>query len=343
MEKYKKIVKFSPYISSENIGDQIIRDYCNLQLEEIFGDYFAIDIPTREKLGVFCKKYIATSDYRFICGTNLLTSHMKKSGQWNVTLRDAFDIRFYGISRRRLLDIEYIKEYLKRNKMLLMGVGWAGYQSEPDFYTKTILRTLLDSRGLHSVRDNYTEKKLKECGIENVVNTACPTMWKLTKDFCKKIPTLKADSVVTTLTSYDRDQTRDSLLLDILLHHYNKVYIWLQGPDDYDALRASTYFDQIEIIPPTLNAYDLFLKNKNIDYIGTRLHGGIKALNDGHRTIIIAIDNRALEISKDTGLMVIKREEIGEYLERQIEDEFETVINLPEENISRWKEQFKQG
>lgn len=63
-------------------------------------------------------------------------------------------------------------------------------------------------------------------------------------------------------------------------------------------------------------------------------------LNNGKRSLIIAVDNRAKEISKDTNLPVIGREEVKEKLESMINNTWRMEINLPVENIRRWKAQF---
>lgn len=48
----------------------------------------------------------------------------------------------------------------------------------------------------------------------------------------------------------------------------------------------------------------------DIDYVGTRLHGKIRVLNREKRAIILAVDNRAIEIANDTALPVVRREDI---------------------------------
>ena len=60
------------------------------------------------------------------------------------------------------------------------------------------------------------------------------------------------------------------------------------------------------------------------------------------RSIIIAVDNRAIEISNDTNLPSVKRENIKDELENLIVSDFKTEIKLPMENIKRWKSQFKK-
>ena len=77
---------------------------------------------------------------------------------------------------------------------------------------------------------------LNKIGIKNVVNTACPTMWRLNEEHCSSIPKEKADRVITTLTNYNRDLDNDKILLDMLLENYKEVYIWIQAIEDYEYL-----------------------------------------------------------------------------------------------------------
>ena len=99
--------------------------------------------------------------------------------------------------------------------------------------------------------------------------------------------------------------------------------------------------EDIEIIPPSKDAYDKVLSRENIEYIGTRLHGGIYALRHKKRAIIISIDERASSISKDTGLLTIEKTNI-DGISSLINSEFETKLNLPFDEIERWKRQFME-
>ena len=55
---------------------------------------------------------------------------------------------------------------------------------------------------------------------------------------------------------------------------------------------------------PTLEAFDNLLESEiDLDYIGTRLHAGIRAIQKKRRSIIIGVDNRALEMQKTLILM----------------------------------------
>lgn len=315
---YCKLAVFEPRISSENIGDNIIQEHCTSILKDIFGGSMFISMPTRSKLTKPNYRHIKSSNYSFVCGTNLLASNMRKRKQWNINLRDTFYV----------------------NNAVLFGVGWWQYQQLPDMYTRLLLTRVLSDSLLHSVRDSYTEKQLRAAGMNNVINTACPTMWGLTPEFCKTIPQTKAKNVVTTLTNYNKNPNSDQAFLNTLLNNYEKVYVWLQAIEDYSYTKSIIKHPRLHFVGPTLSEYDVLLNHNDIEYVGTRLHGGIRALNKGKRSIILAVDNRATEIAKDTNLVVLQRNDAPVTIESIINSKFETKIKLPVENIKKWKSQF---
>ena len=337
MKKYGKIVKISPFISTLNIGDYIISDYCDKVICELFDNCFEVCVPTREKISKIGAQAILTSDYAFVCGTNLLSSNLLQYRQWEIDLMTKYKIAS-SIVRRR--EISKIKNNLSQFHIILLGVGWWSYQDNPSLYTQIVLTGLLDKKYLHSVRDSYTEQKLRSIGINNVLNTSCPTMWGLTKEFCSNIPKKKKESVITTITDYRQNIERDSEFLNVLLAEYKNVYLWPQSYNDIKYFEKLSCYDAVNIISPTLKCYDDFLESHDVDYIGTRLHGGIRALNHKKRTCIIGVDNRALEIAKDTRLPVIEADNIKLGLKDWIYSEQPTSIEIPIDNINKWKSQF---
>ena len=126
-------------------------------------------------------------------------------------------------------------------------------------------------------------------------------------------------------------------MLDILLESYERVYLWLQGRDDLAYIRELGYEDKLELIASTLEAYDAVLAIDDLDYVGTRLHAGIRALSKGHRSLVISIDNRAECIGVDTGLPVLRREDVIIALAEKVHSQIRTEIEMPWENIVRWK------
>ena len=101
----------------------------------------------------------------------------------------------------------------------------------------------------------------------------------------------------------------------------------------------SIYGNKAIYVKPSLQALDEIL-TIDIDYLGTRLHAGIRALQNKKRTLILAVDNRAIEISKDTNLPVVPRND-WESITSWIESDYTTQIILPWSNIDKWKSQFQ--
>lgn len=344
MQRCQKIVRFDPTISTANQGDFIIRDACEKVLNECFPSQVAVSVPIRERLSKVSMKHVGSADYAFVCGTNLLSSDMRHERMWNVHYRDAVLMRCGDLHKREILNFPLIREKFKQTHVVLLGAGWYQYQGEPTSYTKRLLRMLLDGQYLHSVRDEYTRQRLMKMGITNVLNTACPTMWGLTEEKCAQIPTRKAERVVTTLTDYRSSIEQDERMLAVLQKYYQEVYIWLQAAEDYTCLHQmnAKVTQNLRLILPNLAAYTELLKTGKVDYVGTRLHAGIHAMNMGCRSLILAVDNRASEIAKDTNLPVLPRDGKMETLEERICSEWETRIQLPTAEIKRWKHQFAQ-
>lgn len=316
----KKIVVFNTAISSENIGDYIIMDSVNKVIYDLFENDMVFETLTHDAISKPGYKLNKIADYSFVGGSNLLSSNMNRYNQWKVNLKDSLFL----------------------DDILLLGVGWWQYQKKPNLYTKILFKRLLSNNKIHSVRDSYTEKMLKSIGINNVLNTGCPTMWGLTPEHCAKIPSNKGDCVVFTLTDYNKNVARDLELINILLKNYKTVYFWPQGSGDFNYFKLLGNHNEISVLGANLIAFDRLLDNKklDVDFIGTRLHAGIRALQKSRRSIIIGIDNRATEKKKDFNLNVISRDSLNE-LEQMISVNFETQITLNTNNIELWKKQFQ--
>nr|WP_315134034.1 polysaccharide pyruvyl transferase family protein [uncultured Flavobacterium sp.] len=312
---YKDIGILNPAIGTSNLGDLIIYKSVYEILRVVYPIDLFTDFPIQLHTSYDAMSLMRERDLLFISGTNLLSSNLETKYQWKIHSGH--------------------KKFLK-NKVVLLGCGWWQYQGDINNYTKEIYKTVLNKDLLHSVRDKYTEDKLKSIGIENVVNTCCPTLWSLTPEKCKLIPQDKGYEVVTTLTFYHKNPELDFKMLQILSENYSKVYLWIQGMDDihyYNEIKRE--LKNIELVPPTIEAYNEILRKPKIDYIGTRLHAGVRALQNNVRTLILAVDNRAIEIGKDVNLNVIKREDVEDSL-FFITNNYITDIKLPQENINKW-------
>ena len=313
--RYKDYGILNPSIGTANLGDLIIYDSVYTKLRNIYPEDLFTDFPTQLFTSYDAMSLMNERHLLFVSGTNLLSSNLERVFQWKI-----------HFGHKRLL----------KNKVVLVGCGWWQYQGEINSYTADIYKTILCKDVLHSVRDEYTANKLKSIGINNVINTSCPTLWDLTPQKCKQIPITKANDVVTTLTFYHKNIEQDKTMLSILSKNYNKVYLWIQGMNDFHYYNEiNDNFKNIELISPTIEAYSAILAKGNIDYVGTRLHAGVRALQNNIRTLILAVDNRAIEIGKDVNLNVIKRENVFEIV-NFINNEYITDIKLPVENIDKW-------
>ena len=314
--KYLDLGILNSSIASTNLGDIIIYESVYNHLRKVFSDDFFTDYPTQIHIATDAKYLMSQKNLLFISGTNLLSSNLESRYQWKI-----------DNSHRKFLF----------NKVVLVGVGWWQYQGDINNYTSKIYKSVLNQKVYHSVRDHYSVDKLNSIGIKNVLNTSCPTLWNITPAKCESIPKIKADKVVTTLTCYKKNIELDKKMLMILSKNFNKVYLWIQSFLDLEYLdEIGLDIPNLELIPPTVEAYDEVLNQGGIDYIGTRLHAGIRAIQKNIRTLILAVDNRAIEISKDVNLNVIKRENV-EDVKAFIDNSYETKILLPYENIELFK------
>lgn len=323
----KLITIWDTSVGTLNVGDEIINEAVKRELGEIYKDgHQFVTVPTHDVVGRRGRLMMKRSEAIFVAGTNILSSKYKlfRINGWNLKLRDAFFVK----------------------GAVLLGAGWQNYQGHPSLLNSFFYKRILNKAILHSVRDNYTKEKLESIGIKNVVNTGCPTLWKLTPEHCQKIPHQKGKKVITTISDYSTNvsaRKADEEMLQTLNENYEEVFVWLQGAYDED------YFDSFDPeltkkiikIPGLLQRYDQFLEeNEDTDFIGTRLHAGIRAMQKFRRSIIIGIDNRAIEMKKDYGLPVLERENI-DLLDKYINSNFETKIGLNFELIQSWKDQFE--
>ena len=327
----EKLAILNTAIFSFNKGDYIIMESAKKQLKEITKNNFFVEIPTHSPafykyqiMDLFAKKNALKKDimsmkYKFVCGTNLLSSNMfVRKPLWNINI----------------FQTKYLKD------CILLGVG-CGINGKFNYYTKKLLRNVLSKDYIHSVRDEESKKMLETIGLK-AINTGCPTLWELNKEHCANIPTKKKDKVVFTLTDYKKDKEKDQELINILNKNYNEVYFWVQGFGDYEYLQGLNNILGIKIISSDVEEYNKFLDENECDFVGTRLHAGIKAMQKGRRSIILIVDNRARSMKRDYNLNCIERDRIDE-LEQYINSDIKTDIKINEENINRWKDQFING
>ena len=309
----RRIALLDTSVASTNLGDRIIMEAVRRELASLIQDAFPFSVATHEWMGAKSRSLLRRSDWVIAGGTSLLSSRMWIRSTWKLSPLDA----------------------LARPEIVLMGSGWRVFQGPADPYSRWLLRGVLSRTRTHSVRDSYSEKMLRSLGLPNVLNTGCPTLWSLTPGRVRRTPRHQGENVVTTLNPYMPDQERDREVLRLLARHYRAVYFWAQT--DTDFAYAYELDPSLRFLDPTLEAYDDLLGSEpSLDYVGLRLHGGIRALQHARRTVIIEIDNRAKTMAADFGLPTVDQHDRAG-LENRISQPFETRLNLPWKAIEEWK------
>lgn len=323
----KKILIFDTSIASLNMGDEIIVESIKENMAYLFEENYCMTFPTHTPTyykfqNVYSRKYIenySNADFKFVCGSNLLFKNMlRPMPVWNINMCNT----------------------KVANSSILLGVGSGENAKKVNLYTKFLYKKLLNKEFIHSVRDEKTKIMVEKLGYK-AINTGCPTLWNIDEKHCKQIPKEKSKSVIFTLTHYEyaKNERLDSLMIDILKRNYSEVYFWPQCIEDYDYLVDLGQEKGVKVVTPNLASYRKILK-QDIDYVGSRLHGGIFAIQNFKRSIILAIDNRAREIKITNNIPCIERDELDGKLEKMIVSNFNTEIVLDANKINTWKEQF---
>lgn len=301
-------------ISSLNLGDNIIMDWCNNVLHDVLQNQYYIRIPRHVKIDKQTKRIIEQSNKLILCWTNALKSP--------ILIKNFFRNFNYSILK---------------NKIILMWVWWGKYQDNIDWLTRYLLKYSLDKEHIHSVRDSYTLEKLNKIWINNVVNTSCPSLRELKN---KIYNNNKQKNVIFTITCYSKNPQADKYLIKILKKTYENLFFWPQQVWDSEYIDSLWIKNWINFINPNIDSYNKLLEQGNIDYVWTRLHGWIRAIQKWIRAIIISIDNRTQEMSKDIWLLSVWRENLDN-LDYYINNVFDTKLTIPIKNIDLWKSQFK--
>ena len=325
----KSVVVFDTAIGTSNLGDEIILQCIEEEMDFLLRDSFIMRFGTHVKnfekkrflLGSQKIDFSYDADYKLVMGTNLLSRDIKDTqAQWPIKKLDS---------------------YLYDN-CIMVGVGNTLPEGKTTKYSQKIYKRILRPDMYHSVRDEICKKMLEDMGFK-VLNTGCPTLWKFTPEFCKEIPTKKASRVIFSLSGYraQRNTKFDRMLIDVLRNNYKEIYYWVQTSQDEIYLDQ---FEGVEDIPRiySLERYGELLDEGDIDYVGTRLHGGVYAMHHKVRSIVIAIDHRARGFHDVNNLVICERRDIPTKLNEMINSEFETDIRIPLAEIEQFKAQFKQ-
>ena len=310
------------------MGDEIIYRSIKKNLPWLFKDNYIFELPTHTPMYHIYQQLLykhrmdvyRNADYKFLLGTNALYTNMiRPLPVWNISLFNSSLIR----------------------GTVCLGVGSGVNSKHINGYTKALYNRVLSHDFFHSVRDEKTKVMLEGMGFK-AINTGCPTLWGISQESANAIPDKKSDETIFTLTCNQGDAIRDKYMIDCLLMNYRKVYFWPQNIGDLEYMKSLCDSKLIGIIPPNVDAYDYFLTNMNVDYVGNRLHGGIFALQHRRRTIIISIDHRADNIRESYSIPCIKREALETQLESRINSDWKTNIQgISTTKIKQWSDQFR--
>ena len=324
----KTLIVHNPALGTDNLGDEIILKYCNRVIAQCFPRflYKRVDLPTHSPVDSQYEELMKKADLQIVCGTNILCPHVETYNLWKME---------GGVDRSAYRNV------------IMLACGWNRYSSEISDESRELYCSILSRDHIQSVRDGYTKSRMEEMGFQNVINTNCVTLWNFSDRMMKRIPAEKASAVVFTLTAHKKDMTRDTFLIETLMSNYAKVFFWPQGDRDEAYLRkllsaSGIPRKRISVLERSLKAYEKLLNRGGIDYVGTRLHGGCHALNKGIRTLIIGLDNRSIEIGKDTNLPIVHAEDVERMLPEMINAPIRVELRIQRDNINQWKKQFRK-
>ncbi len=319
-------LKDNTFAPATNLGDLIIRRMVDEIVSELFPQASIQRASSHEPPSSKILKQAEQADLVLVAGTNLLSSHVAEYNQWKLS----DDARIYAEPPSL--------------RAVLLGVGWWQYQDEPDPATKHYYWRLLRSDLPQSVRDSYSAAQLISCGVTNIINTSCPTLWGLDGRNPRRGP--GNSRCLFCLTDYKPAPETDDKLIRLLLQSYPDGLLFFPQGDEDEAYAATLpAFREnalaIECLPHEINAFYHAVEKGGLDYIGTRLHAGAWCLQRGIPSLILAVDNRSLEIAKDTNLPVVPRDDEGAIRVWLNGGPPDKPIKLPMPGIAKWKAQLK--
>ena len=191
-------------IATGNKGDDIIMECTHKELEFLLNDNYELRLPTQVssfhwyqvlKQSKSIMRFV-NCRLKFVGGSNILAKNMfTHYPQWNINWFNSKPLQ----------------------GSILVGVGAGAGDKPSNWYTRHLYNYVLSHKFIHSVRDERSKRYVEnELGLR-ALNTGCVTMWMLTPEFCKTIPSNKSKKVVFTLTACNRYDDRYQLLIDVLL------------------------------------------------------------------------------------------------------------------------------
>jgi hypothetical protein len=320
------IVYFDTCYGSLNLGDWIIQEAIEREMRFLNKSAFCAHYPTHTPiegglhalLPVLATRTCTSADLKFINGTNIVkTDLFKFARDWHVNL----------VNKRLYKDA------------VLIGCGREVNSRRMNRYTRAIYNTVLSKRFAHSVRDRATYDLVTSLGVRAIM-TGCPTTWSLDQARVDETYDAPATScALFTLTDYQTSPDADRALVRHLARTYDHLLFWPQGSRDYAYFESLGLDPDIEVVAPSFAAYKEALATRDFDYVGTRLHAGIYALSNSHRSCIVSVDNRASDMAASIGLHIVPRGDLAA-LDRMIRENAAPVVDVPKDAVQEWKDQF---
>lgn len=312
---------------SDNLGDVVIFRAIHRSLESLFPGEPICRISSHVPLQESHYEKLQAARITFLGGSNLLSSDVLSYNQWNFTTNRA----------------DY--DSPRFSQAVLFGIGWWQYQDPATQFTAKYYRRILSTDRMHSVRDSYTARRLGEAGISNVVTTGCPSFWDLDGVTADCSVRWSEDALVM-LTDYYKNPPHDEQLLRMALDHFRgTIFFFPQGTGDVEYLGTlpafARNFRRFHILEHSLDQLEDLLHRQPVTYFGTRLHGGIVALNHRVPALILGVDNRATEMARDFHLPVIPRDDYKS-MRKWLEGGHKfPQISVPQRVIDQWRSQFR--
>jgi len=311
-----------------NLGDVLITEAVIEALNELFPEREIKRFASHKFMERKEMQMIKEAHFAFVGGTNLLFSDMLTWRELKLR-KGKLTWLFPGI----------------RN-LILFGTGWGqGYGQPITFRSKILYKRILHPHLIHSTRDSYSASKLSGNIHYKTVNTSCPTTWNIRRENVNKLN--DTATCLFSLTDYDTDINSDENIIKLLLEHFNNLIFFPQGKHDAEYLYSMEIVKKhkpfFQLIDRNVDSFKQFINSEKFCYVGTRLHAGIKCLQQGKDALIIGTDHRSFEMAKDINLPVIKRNQLDK-LKQWLESEtlFNAPLNIPAKNIATWKNQFRK-
>jgi hypothetical protein len=293
--KIKKVILLNPALGSTNLGDSVIVN----AIKSIFKSWnisFLTELSTHRKWTAEEAKIAMEADYFILGGSNLLTTSLfpLSHTQWKISFNEF-----------RIL----------RNKTILFGPGWRRDEGDLTSFTSRLYGFLMAKDSPQLVRDGVSRERLLKTGRE-IVNSSCPTLFGI-QEVEENLNCIGNTTVVVALSGNIKNVDQDKKILKIASSNYNKVKLFPQGVFDskFPEYSDERYFRELglnyEVLEGSLEDFSRELKSGS-HYFGTRLHGGIFAMQHGNPSTIIDVDTRARNIFIGSGYEVLSRESLVE-------------------------------